>query len=104
MSDKINVDYKILDGCITNFKLITEAVGGDEIRKMIASLDNVFGGTNSEFANALVEKKKEYSIINNMLINISINMIGVLERAKEMYEDADLSMKTLIEERYANNI
>lgn len=97
MSRKIKVDYDILDGCINNLKTITSGAGGDDIRKLIIGLDNVFDNTNSETANALKLRKEEYNMVNDMLIGISKNVISLLEMAKMLYENTDMSMVNQIE-------
>ncbi len=101
MAGEIKVDYTILDGCITNLKTITEGVGGDEITKLIFELDSMFDDSNSEMANALAARKSEYNKVNSLLINLAANAIDMLEVAKLIYEDADLSMTAQIREKYA---
>lgn len=97
MAGKIKVNYDILDSSIGNLKTITEGVGGDNIRELIGSLDNVFDNTNSDTANALKARKDEYNKVNNMLINISLNVIGILEMAKMLYEDTDKNFANQLE-------
>ncbi|MBQ9936621.1 MAG: hypothetical protein IJO70_12300 [Lachnospiraceae bacterium] len=91
MAEKIKVNYDILDSSINNLKTITEGVGGDNIRELIGGLDNVFDNTKSDTANALKARKEEYNNVNNMLINISLNIISLLEMAKMLYEHTDKS-------------
>lgn len=105
MSSGVKVDYTILDECIKNLKSISEGIGDvgeDNVQKLIFQLDTVFSGTNSDMANALEARRTEYYKVNNMLINLASNAVGVLEAAKLIYEKADLSMTAQIQENYGN--
>ncbi len=97
MSDGIKVDYSTLNECIEGLKTITVQVGGDEITKLIASLDNVFSETNSDTANKLHSVKEKYNTVNNSLVAIARNGIDVLELAMKAYEDADANMQSQID-------
>ena len=97
MSDGIKVDYTTLNECIDGLKTITVQVGGDEITKLIASLDNVFSETNSDTANKLHSVKEKYNTVNNSLVAIARNGIDVLELAMKAYEDADANMQAQID-------
>ncbi len=97
MADGIKVDYSTLNECIEGLKTITVQVGGDEITKLIASLDNVFSETNSDTANKLHSVKEKYNTVNNALVEIARNGIDVLELAMKAYEDADANMQAQID-------
>lgn len=96
MAKGIKVDFDILDKSISNLKEISVQTNGDEVRKLIMELNNEFYNSKSLTTEALKSKMDEYEKVNSALIRIAANAISVLELAKVIYEDEDMSMKNAV--------
>ena len=92
MVDGIYVNHITLEECIAELKSITVRVGGDEVSRLLSSLESTFGETNSDTAIKLLSVKEQYTIVNNLLIAIANNAIDVLTMAKATYKHADAEM------------
>ena len=96
MSSGLKVDYNILDKSISNLKEISVQMYGDEIKKIILELDGQFSNSKSATTDALKAKMTEYEKVNRALIKIAANAVSVLEMAKIIYENEDISMKNSV--------
>lgn len=93
MGDGINVNYEVLEECISSLETLIE---DEELSTKIAGLDKEFDNSKSGTTDALKARKEEYTEVNNVLNNLATNIIAVLKLAKTIYGNTDAEMTTAL--------